>query len=187
VTGNLIPTLETARLLLRPYRREDFADYVVMWQEPEVYRFIGGQPIVREQAWTMFLRQIGLWYHMGFGFWALELKATGEFVGECGFQERRRNISPSIEGTMESGWGLRAAFQGQGFAAEAMRAALDWARDNATPERMTAIIDLDNTASLRLAERLSFVEATRTTYNGTPIILFERPRRGSANATAANA
>src|SRR3569833_41307 len=122
----MIPTLETERLRMRAYTLADFDDYVAMWADPEVVRFIGGTPFTREQSWTRFLRQVGLWQVMGFGFWALEDKATGEFAGECGFHEVRRAIDPSIEGTMEAGWGLTSRMQRKGLAAEAMQTALRW-------------------------------------------------------------
>ena len=43
---------------------------------------------------------------MGFGFWALEEKATGAFAGEMGFAEFKREIDPPILGTPEIGWVL---------------------------------------------------------------------------------
>src|SRR5690349_5259513 len=111
-----LPVLETPRLRLRPYRLDDFESYAAMWQEPAVVRFIGGVPFTREQSWTRFLRQVGMWQLMGFGFFTIEDKATGRMAGECGFHEVRRNLTPSIEGTMETGWALIAAFQGRGIA-----------------------------------------------------------------------
>jgi RimJ/RimL family protein N-acetyltransferase len=172
-----IPTLETERLRLRPYRLADFDAYAAMWADPAVVRFIGGVPFTREQSWTRFLRQIGLWHHLGFGFFALEDKATGAFAGECGFHDLKRAIEPSIEGTMESGWGLTAPMQGRGLAEEAMRAAIAWAIDNGSGERFTALIDPGNAASLRVAGKLGFTEFARAGYGGHPIILLQRPRR----------
>jgi len=77
-----IPTLTTGRLLLRPYRLADFDAYAAMWADPAVTRFIGGVPFTREQSWSRFLRQIGVWHHLAFGFFAIEEKATGRFAGE---------------------------------------------------------------------------------------------------------
>ncbi|MBI4922795.1 MAG: GNAT family N-acetyltransferase [Devosia nanyangense] len=173
----VIPTLETARLRLRPYRLEDFDDYVAMWADPAVVRFIGGVPFTREASWGRFIRQIGMWHAMGFGFFALEHRETGAYAGEAGFHEARRAITPSLEGTMECGWGLTSAMHGQGLAEEAMRAALGWAAENGKGERLTCIVDEDNAASLRVAGKLGFREFARSAYNGTPIVLLERPRR----------
>jgi RimJ/RimL family protein N-acetyltransferase len=172
-----IPTLETARLRLRPHRLDDFEAYAAMWTEPAVVRFIGGVPFSREASWSRFLRQIGLWYHLGFGFFAIEDKATGAWAGECGFHDLRRATTPSIEGTMECGWALITAMQGRGIAEEAMRAALAWSAAHGTSDRLTAIIDPDNPASLRLADKLGFTEFARGAYNDKSIVMLDRLRR----------
>lgn len=174
-----IPTLETPRLRLRPYHLDDFDSYAAMWADPAVTRFIGGVPFSREAAWTRFLRQIGLWHHLGFGFFAIEHRETGAFAGEAGFHDLRRAVTPSLEGTMECGWALTAAMQGQGLAEEAMRAALGWASTHGSGTRLTCMIDPGNGASLRLAGKLGFTEFVRTTYNGVPEVLLERSRQGA--------
>lgn len=170
----MIPRLETERLILRPHQPDDFDSYADMWSEPDVVRFIGGRPFTREESWSRMLRQAGLWQHMGFGFFAIEEKETGRFIGEAGFHDLKRTMSPSLEGTLEAGWALVSSGQGWGYATEAMTAAVNWA-DVAFPDRkMTCIIDPDNLASLRVASRLGFKELARTTYAGGPVIVFER-------------
>lgn len=170
----MIPRLETERLILRPHQPDDFDSYADMWSEPDVVRFIGGRPFTREESWSRMLRQAGLWQHMGFGFFAIEEKETGRFIGEAGFHDLKRTMSPSLEGTLEAGWALVSSGQGWGYATEAMTAAVNWA-DVAFPDRkMTCIIDPDNLASLRVASRLGFKELARTSYAGGPVIVFER-------------
>ena len=178
----MIPTLETPRLRLRAYRREDFDAYAALWAEPAVVRFIGGTPLSREAAWIRFLRQIGLWYHLGFGFFALEDKATGAMIGEAGFHDLHRTLEPSIEGTMEAGWGLTGPMQGRGLAEEAMRGALAWADRHGSGSRYTCIIHADHAASLHVARKLGFTAFDRALYNGHPVVLMERPRPPSSIA-----
>ena len=170
----MIPTIETPRLLLRPFRREDFDTYVEMWADPDVVRFIGGKPFDREATWLRFLRQAGIWHHMGFGFFAIEEKETGQFIGEAGFHELRRAVVPSIEDSLEAGWALMPIGQGWGYATEAMGAAIQWADDAFPGRRMTCIIDPDNLPSIRVAQRLGFTQLARTSYNGQPVIVYER-------------
>lgn len=173
-----IPTLETARLRLRAHRLEDFEAYAAMWADPQVTRFIGGVPFSREAAWTRFLRHVGMWHHMGFGFFALEHRESGAFAGEAGFHELRRAVVPSIEGTMEVGWALTAPMQGQGLAEEAGRAVIGWAAAHGTGERLTCMIAPGNGGSLRVAQKLGFAEFGRGTYSGNTLILLERARLG---------
>lgn len=174
-----IPILETERLRLRPYRLDDFDNYARMWTEPDVVRFIGGAVFTREQSWGRFLRLAGLWHYLGFGFFAIEHKATGAFAGECGFHDMRRNVVPPLEGTMETGWALVPSMQGQGLAEEAVRAAIGWAERHASRDRLTCMIDNGNSASLRVAAKLGFVEFARALYNDEPVILLDRPRQQS--------
>ena len=169
-----VPILETERLVLRPHQLDDFDRYVEMWSDPDVVRFIGGQPFSREASWSRFVRQAGLWHLLGFGFFAIEEKATGHFIGEAGFHDLHRALSPSIEGTLEAGWGLMSGVQGWGYATEAMSAAIAWGEQSFPQLRMTCIINPDNLPSIRVATRLGFSELARTTYNDARIVVFER-------------
>ncbi len=169
-----MPTLETDRLRLRAHRLEDFDVYAAMWGDPEVVRYFGGVPLTCEQSWLRFVRHAGLWHHLGFGFFALEDKATGAFVGEAGLHELRRDIDPPVEGTHEAGWGLVSSAHGKGFSEEAMRAILRWAEKSLAPSRVTCIVDPENAPSLRVAAKLGFSEVCRTTYKGAGVIIFER-------------
>ena len=75
------PTIETERLTLRPHRLDDFDAYAVMWADSVVTRFIGGRPRTREESWIRFLRHPGMWSMIGYGFWAVEDKASDQFIG----------------------------------------------------------------------------------------------------------
>ena len=120
-----IPTLDTERLRLRPYRLDDFDAYAAMWADPAVVRFIGGVPFTREASWARFLRQIGqLASSQGFGFFAIEDKASGAFAGECGFHDLTPRLSSVDRGDDGNRLGaLRRRCKGKGLAEEAMRAA----------------------------------------------------------------
>ena len=97
-----------------------------MWADPVVTRHIGGRPFTREEVWARLLRYRGHWAHLGYGFWLIEDKASGEFLGETGFAEFQRAILPPIEGTPEIGWVLATRAHGLGYATEAVRAAVAW-------------------------------------------------------------
>jgi RimJ/RimL family protein N-acetyltransferase len=171
-------TLETDRLILRRHRREDFDAFAAMWAAPEVVRFIGGVPFTREQSWTRFLRHFGMWSLMGFGFLALEDRATGALCGEAGFLEARREISPSLEGTLETGWALAPEAQGRGLAEEAVRAILAWGGEAFPDRRKTCMIESGHAASLRIAEKVGFRRWAEGTYQGKAMVLLEIPPPG---------
>jgi RimJ/RimL family protein N-acetyltransferase len=169
-----IPVLDTDRLRLRGHRIEDFPGCAAMWADAGVTRFIGGKPSTAEEAWARLLRYVGHWALLGFGFWAVEDKATGLFAGELGFADFKRDLEPSIDGQPELGWALAPRFWGQGYATEAVRAALAWGDARFGATRTVCIIDPDHTASLRVADKCGYRERARTTYKGSPTILFER-------------
>ena len=101
-----VPDLETARLKLRGHRLDDFLHSAAMWADPNVTRYIGGKPLTEEEAWTKFLRYAGHWRLLGFGYWAVEERVTGSFVGELGFADYKRDLQPSLNGAPEIGWVL---------------------------------------------------------------------------------
>lgn len=174
-----VPTIETERLFLRPYRRDDFSSYCALFGDEEVTRYTGGVPYTREQSWTRFLRQVGMWHYFGFGFFAIQDKQTGAFIGEAGFHEAHRQITPSLEGTMETGWAISPKNHGRGLATEAVTAALAWADRQFPALRKTCIIEPGNQASINVALKHGFKEFWRTTYNGRPMVMLERRSRAS--------
>ncbi|MBZ4138412.1 GNAT family N-acetyltransferase, partial [Escherichia fergusonii] len=71
-------------LILRAHRLDDFEALHSLWTQPAVYEFISGKPSTREASWGRLLKYAGLWTLNGYGFWAVEDKATGRYVGDIG-------------------------------------------------------------------------------------------------------
>lgn len=172
-----IPILETERLKLRPHLLDDFPHCCAMWGDPIVTRFIGGRPLTEEESWVRLLRYVGHWFLLGFGYWVVEEKSTGNFLGEVGFAENQRDIEPSLKGTLETGWVFAPHEHGKGFATEAVLAALGWSDQHFPSTRTTCIIDAPNLASFRVAEKCGYREFSRTTYKGASVVLFSREPR----------
>jgi RimJ/RimL family protein N-acetyltransferase len=176
--GN-VPVIETARLRLRGHRQEDFENCASLWSDPMVTRYIGGKPFSPEEVWARLLRYVGHWRWLGFGYWVIEELATGAFAGELGFADYKRDMEPSLNGAPELGWVLSPRVHGQGYATEAVRAVQAWGDDNLSPARTVCLIQPDNAASLRVANKCGFKEFRRTSYKGHPTIVFERRYRSS--------
>jgi RimJ/RimL family protein N-acetyltransferase len=169
-----VPVLETERLILRGHGLDDFEDSFALWSDPHVTRFIGGRPSTREEAWGRLLRYAGHWSLLGFGYWAVEERSTGRFIGEMGFAEGKREIAPSLEGIPEAGWALSPAVHGKGYATEAVQALIAWGERHFGPVRTACIIAPENDASIRVAEKCGYREFQRTTYKDNPTIMYVR-------------
>jgi RimJ/RimL family protein N-acetyltransferase len=167
-----IPVIETERLRLRGHQVDDLAPCAAMWADPEVVRYISGKPSTREEAWARILRNAGHWSLLGCGYWLVEEKRTGAFVGDVGLGEFKRELDPPIDGMREVGWVLSPAHQGKGYATEAANGAIGWARSNFGAMPMACIIAPANAASIRVAEKCGFTLRCQGTYKGEAILEF---------------
>lgn len=169
-----VPVLETERLRLRGHRVGDLDACAALWADTDVVRHTTGKPQTREEVWWRILRYIGHWALMGYGFWALEEKASGKFVGEVGFADFKRSLDPPLGDTPESGWILASEFHGKGYATEAMRAVIAWGDEHFGAVRTACLIHPDNAASIRVAEKLGYREYARSSYRDKEVVLLER-------------
>ena len=168
------PSLETGRLKLRAHTMTDFPRMAAMWAEPKVVQFIGGKPSTEQQSWARLLNYRGHWSLMGFGYWAVEEKSSGLYIGELGFADFKRDLKPSIKGLPEMGWALVPSVHGKGYAAEALQAALEWADSHFASRETVCMIDPENIASIHLAKKFGFREAQKAEYGGLPTLLFSK-------------
>jgi RimJ/RimL family protein N-acetyltransferase len=168
------PALETDRLRLRGHRRDDHLALSAMWADPEVVRFIGGKPSSAEESWSRLMRYAGHWPLTGFGYWAIEEKATGRYLGDVGLADFKRELAPPLDGTPEIGWALASWAHGKGLAQEAIRAVLAWADANLEVRRTVCLIAPEHAASIHLAEKFGYRRLGEAVYKGHVSLMFER-------------
>ena len=163
------PRIVTERLVLRAHKASDFDASLAMWSDEDVVRHIGGIPSTAAEIWSRLLRYGGLWPFLGYGYWAVEDRATERFVGEVGFADFKRDVGQELDGIPEAGWVISPNWAGQGYATEAMRAALQWF-DKARPGSTSfCMIAPDNAASIRVAAKLGYRLERETSYKDSPI------------------
>ncbi len=145
-----IPRIETSRLRLREFVESDIETMVKIAGDPEVSRFItlDGLPKDREHAWRTMTNLMGHWALRGYGMWAIEEKASGLFAGYVG------PYFPETWPDKEIGWTIAKDFWGRGFATEAARMALEYARDTLKWPKVIHVIDPENWRSIAVAERI---------------------------------
>jgi RimJ/RimL family protein N-acetyltransferase len=167
-----IPTLETPRLRLRAHTAADFPHSCRLWADPEVIRYTVFKPSTPEEVWSRLLRYFGLWSLLGFGYWVVEEKSTGAFVGEVGLCNFHRELDPPLGDTPEIGWTLLPQFHGKGYATEAAQAAIHWAtQPPLAATEISCIIHAENAGSLRVAAKCGFTPRHLTTYKDNPTLI----------------
>jgi RimJ/RimL family protein N-acetyltransferase len=141
------PVLETARLVLRVPRLEDFERYAELMADEEAARYIGGR-LERAPAWRRFLQMPGAWVVQGFAMFSVLDKASGKWLGQAG------PWKPDGWPGNEVGWSFHPDAWGRGYATEAAIAAMDWAFETLGWDSVIHCIDPANAPSQRPAQRL---------------------------------
>lgn len=141
-----IPSLETENLILRGFQESDLqAEYDFFTTERS--KFVGG-PMTPEQVFRVIASFAGHWLLKGYGFWAIEKKATGQYLGRAGLW------NPEGWPEREIGWTLMGNGEGKGVGFEAAKAARDYAYNTLGWTTAISMIDPVNLRSIKLAERL---------------------------------
>lgn len=170
------PTIETERLILRETRAEDYDDCVSLWADERVVRHIG-KPSSPTDSWARMLRFPGLWALLGYGYWTLTTR-EGEFVGQVGIADFKRDLSIDISGVPETGWVLSPDHHGKGYATEAMTAVLNWMDTHLDAPRSVCLIAPANTPSIRVADKLGYRDREMAKLGEAKTVVLWRPRGG---------
>ena len=146
----------TPRLRLRQWRDSDRAPFAAMNADPAVMRHFVG--LVSAEASG---RSIAVWQRdiaeRGWANWAVDLRATGQFIGFVGLSIPRRvfAFSPCVE----IGWRLARAHWGQGFASEAARAALQVGFGALRLDQIVSFTSLVNAPSRAVMQRIGMADS----------------------------
>lgn len=170
------PVIETGRLVLAGHTLDLFEPLCAMWADPAVVRHIGGTPSTPRESWMRMLSYRGLWPLLGYGYWAICEKTSGRYVGDLGFADFHRAVEPSIRGIPEAGWALAPWAHGQGYATEALTAALDWLFRETRHERSVCLIAPANLASIRVAGKAGYGSPQTRRLNDKDSLIFSRER-----------
>jgi RimJ/RimL family protein N-acetyltransferase len=161
--------LTTQRLILREMSNADLNDIAALLGDENVMRYYP-RPKTRSEAQGWINWNQALYRDHGFGLWAVILRSTDEFVGDCGLTLQRIDDSDTDE--VEVGYHVRASLQGVGYATEAASAARDFARDRLHLHRLIAIINPANLPSQGVARKIGLKPERHSTVHGRECVIY---------------
>lgn len=161
--------LETPRVLLREFTRDDLDPLATMVGDPDQMRFYR-RPKTRDEASAWLNRNLTLYQRLGFGFWLMEAPITSEFIGYAGI--RPHDTLPEIE----MGWHTKKTHWRQGLATEVALACRDAAFDLFDIPRLIGIVVAENAASIRVAEKIGMSPESTTEVDNLPCIVYATDR-----------
>jgi RimJ/RimL family protein N-acetyltransferase len=145
----------TSRLLLRPSEPRDRQAYIELFSSPRVWTYLGGARN-RDELEALVPEIPG--NHAGI----FVVDKYGDLVGTVVFDRRDPERPGHIRdggGELEVSYTFLPKYWGQGYAGEAVEAALGWAASALTDDDVLLCTQMENAPSMRLAHRLGFVEA----------------------------
>lgn len=149
--------LETPRLTLRELTLADAPFILALLNEPSWLRYIGDRGVRTLADAENYLRNgpLASYAAHGFGLWLVVRKGDAVPVGLCGLLKRVTLADVDL------GFAFREEFHGQGYGAESAAAVIELARSTLRLPRLVALVSPENTASLRLLEKLGLVHERR--------------------------
>jgi RimJ/RimL family protein N-acetyltransferase len=164
MTRIMTTELTTTRLRLRQWRDTDRPAWHALNADPEVREFFE-RPLTRSESDASLDRFRSGLAARGWGWWAVELTATGELIGMAGLDPTEDDIP--VAG-VEMGWRLARAHWGHGYATEAARAVLDFALGTLALPEVLAIAAIGNTRSHAVMTRLGMTRLRTFTNRSEP-------------------
>lgn len=154
--------IETERLVLRDWRDSDIEPFAELNADSRVMEFFP-KPLTSDETEQMvaLVRQ-GI-RENGFGFWAMELKATGELLGFTGLWKPgfQAHFTPCVE----VGWRMHWRHWGKGYATEAARASLDFGFESLDLEEIVSFTVVGNHRSRKVMERLGMTHEPKDDFD----------------------
>jgi RimJ/RimL family protein N-acetyltransferase len=164
----MFASLESDRLNFRQPRESDFAPMLEIFRDPLTISVYGEMSAT--DVWRRIASGLGHWQLRGFGPFALELKATSEYVGVCSL------YYPEGWQDIEIGYNIAPKFRRQGFAAEAVRRVRAHGYEDLSIAKLVSYISPSNLASQAVAKSVGAIVDGEFDMAGKPHIIFVHPK-----------
>lgn len=147
-----VDTIETERLLLRPWETSDLADYGRIFSKPETLHFPLGRGLTFEESRDALDCNIARYQQSGVGQWAAVIKSESRIIGWIGLSYV--SAFAQYASSIQVGWRLDPDYWHQGYATEGGRASVSYGFEHYPTDEILVLFETDNRASRRVAERL---------------------------------
>ncbi len=143
--------IETQRLILRRWKESDHEPFSALNADSKVCKFFPNT-LSKKESNALADKIEDRFNENGFGFYALEHKENGNFIGFCGLNKPsfKAHFTPCVE----IGWRLSSAYWNKGYATEAARAALDEGFNHYDLKEIVSFTVPENIASRRVMEKI---------------------------------
>jgi RimJ/RimL family protein N-acetyltransferase len=159
--------LETPRLILRPFRKEDVDLLAPLMADQDFMRFSLG--LYNRDQTAAFIEKVISWDRAGLpSQFAPITREEGTFIGYCGFYH---HPAEGIE-DVEIGYRLHPGYWNRGLATEAARAVRDHAFRDLKLPRVISLVHPENLASRRVAEKNAMTIEKEILFRGFPTLVF---------------
>lgn len=162
--------VQTERLILRKFTVDDAPFMLELLNTPTWQRFIGDRNVhsIEEAEQYLINGNIKNYSMYGFGFYLVAIKKTGDSIGMCGLVKR-----DSLE-DVDIGFALLPQFIGKGYGFEAASATLEYAQNILQLNKIIAIVNPENTDSIKLIKKmgLQFEKMVQLSFTDIELMLF---------------
>ena len=145
--------LETERCVVRELTLDDLDALFELYGDGEIDKYTDSLYPYEEEKEFQRAYIENMYRYFGYGLWLVCSKETGRLIGRAGLEHREYH--EEIE--LELGYIIGSKYQGKGLATEVCQAILEYAKENTGFERINALVEDGNDASIRLAEKLGFI------------------------------
>lgn len=144
--------IESQRLTLSEFTKKDAPFFYDLINDPDWIRYIGDRNVRTHFQASVYLEEkiLPSYQKYGFGFYIVRLKTDNTPIGLCGL------INREWMDYVDIGYAFLPDFRGQGYALEAAKVTMKYAKETHQIKKLAAITALDNTKSSLLLEKLGF-------------------------------
>lgn len=160
--------LETKRLIIRPFCHDDIAPLAKISSDPDVMRYISGGVQSYEAIAKRVAHYMKCYETKHYSLFAVIEKASDVFIGFCGL------IDQQVEGKyyVELGYRFDKSYWNKNLATEAASKVKEFALDTLTLDEIIAIIQPQNKASLRVAEKIGMKPKAKAIFHNIDVIVY---------------